>query len=92
MYSFLAQKYETIMKIIHDLLLYVKGKSTAPDIQNYYPEILYSVQKTAVKQARKKTGQTDRQTDLISINLVSLVCKLLDDPCILSVSGFQLIE
>lgn len=48
------------MKIIHDLLLYVKGKSTAPDILNNYPEILYSVQKTAVKQARKKTGQTDR--------------------------------
>jgi hypothetical protein len=48
------------MKIIHDLLLYVKGKSTAPDILNYYPEILYSAQKTAVKQARKKTGQTDR--------------------------------
>jgi hypothetical protein len=75
------------MKIIHDLLLYVKGKSTAPDILNYYPEILYSVQ-----QSSKRERRQDRQTDLISINLVSLVCKLPDDPCILSVSGFQLIK
>jgi hypothetical protein len=30
----------------------VKGKSIAPDILNYYSEIFYSVQKTAVKQAR----------------------------------------